>query len=167
MRVKPSSLPAVRTDDQQATDSSLAGRDSFLHQKIKVLNKQVSDLGQFKDRSTDILSEGGSNLYFTPERVRASLFGLHPIQFDNRSGAIRLRLTADPPLVYFDATGVLTIDTGSVTFEADGVNVGYTGAVYFGPSNVDGSWRMKVDGGQLVRQNRIGGNWITMPYLES
>jgi len=167
VRVRPSSLPVVRTDDQRATDSSLAGRDSFLHQRIKALEKQVSELGRFKDRSTDMLAEGGSNQYFTPERVRASLFGLYPIQLDSRSGAIRLKLTAEPPLVYLDATGVLTIDTGLVTFEDDGINVGYTGAVYFGPLDVDGSWRMKVDDGQLVRQQRIGGVWVTIPYLES
>ena len=161
VRVKPSSLPAVRTDDQRATDSSLAGRDSFLHQKIKVLNKQISDLTRFKNSSTDLLPEGGSNQYFTTERVRASLFGLHPIQLDARSGAIRLKLEVESPLAY--SAGVISIDTGSVTFEDDGVNVGVGGAVYFGPTE-EGAWRMKVVGGDLVRQQYLGGTWTTMPY---
>jgi uncharacterized lipoprotein YmbA len=56
------------------------------------------------------------------------------------------------------AEGAATVDrTTSVSGSA---RVTATDAFYLGDASTDGSWRLIRDGVKLVRQLRVGGNWV-------
>lgn len=39
--------------------------------------------------------------------------------------------------------------------------------VYFGAENVDGSWRIGVDSGNMIMEKRESGSWITKSSVEA
>jgi hypothetical protein len=58
---------------------------------------------------------------------------------------------------YVEGTGYLEFNfyQSEIVLEPNGV-------IYFGDKNTDGSWRMKIDSGSLVREKRIAGVWIPL-----